>query len=287
MAAAPTCRGRRTSRWRGPRPRPSSGFSSRFPARGGVTSVRRARFRHAHTTPFRRGSSAHLVRACTSCGDQVGRTAGRSRSRYERRRWRPTYVGSSSKRTTTWRTSTSRGDGERVGSQLVLVCAHGSRDACCARARHGGLRSARRACPATESSGSRPIRAAIASRRTCSSSRREYSSGRVDPENAVALTASALGGADRARPLPGPYVLRRAGAGGGASRFDGRSGSCGLQTFASCPSTARAYGSATGVEKSTRRPSRRPPARSSRPAAVLSRRHSACSPRSSFDARDC
>ncbi len=286
MVAAPTCRGRRTSRWRGPRPRPSSGFSSRFQARGGVTSVRRARFRHAHTTPFRRGSSAHLVRACTSCGDRVGRTAGRSRSWYERRRWRPTYVGSSSKRTTTWRTSTSKPTASRRAAKLVLVCGHGSRDACCARlgtAVYGALDSRFLDVELWLSShqGGHRFAANVLVLPT------GIQLGRVDPENAVALTASALAGANRARPLPGPYVLRRAGAGGGGRDPAGARARARSQTFASCPSRVRAYGSATGAETSTRRPSRRPPARSSRPAAVPSRRRSACLPRSSFDAREC
>ena len=83
-------------------------------------------------------------------------------------------------------------DGERVSSQLVLVCAHGSRDTCCAvrgTAVFGALAGhvGDRELWLSSHQGGHRFAANVLVLPT------GIQLGRVDPENAVALTASALG----------------------------------------------------------------------------------------------
>ena len=115
------------------------------------------------------------------------------------------------------------------------------------------------------SSGCRPIRAAIASRRTCSSCRRDPA-GPGDAEDAVALTSRALAG-HRARPATGVVRATTARAGGRARDPGPLVADASLR---SCPSgPGRRFRDRGGT--STRRPSRRSPARYFRPAAAPTR----------------
>ncbi len=67
--------------------------------------------------------------------------------------------------------------GDPIAGPIVLVCAHGRRDACCARLGAAALRRADAASSRPSGSGSAPISAGTDSRRTCSCSRTGSSSG--------------------------------------------------------------------------------------------------------------
>ena len=101
--------------------------------------------------------------------------------------------------------------GEPIDSPLVLVCGHGTRDACCALRGTAVYGALARASRATTSSGSRRTRVGIASRRTSSCCPRASSSAASRPTSAPRVVARALAGRIELEHYRGrTCVLRRA-----------------------------------------------------------------------------
>ena len=198
--------------------------------------------------PSRPGSRARRARDCSSCAGPGARPRDRSSPPCARRRRLRRRAGSRSRASHDLADADLDADGEPVTTDLVLVCGHGSRDACCAL--HGtsvfgalaGRLGDEELWISSHQGGHRfaanvlvlPLGLQL---------------GRLGPDSAPLAVARALAGRDRARALPRPDVPRGEGAGGRARDSGGDRDRRRPRSLARSPSTSRwcAFAARTGA----------------------------------------